>query len=202
MTDDGRPPHHHVGQGDDPLGRVEPGLSKGDADDCSAPHDAQHGDPGPAAQGDPGHGRVRPGDGDVDGRVIDPPHPASAGGGPRMPVEEGAHPEQRGDGNGIDGEDQTGAHCRGHGHQDGARHQGHEERDSCSTPRIRGLTGSVSVAEPSAPGSDQCRRRRSCRDLAPSPRPERRPRRTGAGSVDPPSPPGPGGPRRTGRRRG
>ena len=183
------------------FGRVEPGLSKGDADDCSAPHDAQHGDPGPAAQGDPGHGRVRPGDGDVDGRVIDPPHPPSAGGVPRMPVEEGAHPEQRGDGNGIHAEDQTGAHCRGHSHQDGARYQGYEERDLVQHAPHTGLDRLGLRCRASRSRVHQCVAAAHVGPSLPSPDPSAT-RRTGARCVDPPSRPGPGGPRRTGRRRG
>ena len=96
-------------------------------DEGSAPHDAEHGGAGPAAEGDAGHGGVGAGDGDEDGRVVGPTHAAPAHRAPGVPVEQGADPEQQGDGDGIDGHDQPGRRGRGRRHQRRPRDQRDEE---------------------------------------------------------------------------
>ena len=84
--DDGAPAHQHVGDGDDPLRRIEEHLAQRDPGRRADPYQCEDEHLGPSPQGQPGHSGARPGDADEDRAVVRPPHAPPRRRGPAQPV--------------------------------------------------------------------------------------------------------------------
>ena len=86
-----------------------------------------------------GHRGVGPGDGDEDGRVVGSAHAPAGGRGPGDAVEGGAHPEQQGDRDHVDGQGEGGAGARRLGDERGPATRTTTRPTRWNQPRRAGL---------------------------------------------------------------
>ena len=136
--DERAPSHHHVGDGDGPLGRIEPDLAQHDAGDRARPDQAEHERLRPARQGQPGHRGRRPGDADEDGAVVGPPHAAPGRRRPADAMEDGADPEHGQHGEHVDGQRRLAPRVGAGRDEEGAADEpGHEGRHVDPPPQQR-----------------------------------------------------------------